>query len=328
MTGRKLPEGVSAAAASALFLGLTPVFGKLAIIGGVPALAVVALRTAGAASLLLMAMALFRRRYFYIYPLGLLGCLLAGTVNGVGSLLFYSSLARIDASLGQLLYSFYPLYVAVLLYLDGYRYSRLTLLRLALSVPAIILLTSPSTNGDVVGILMMIGAGLLYAFHIPINQRVLYEAPAPTVTFYTLLAMTAVVVPVAAIVAPEPTSWARAGLPAVGALTLITFLSRLTLFSGVKSIGGLQTALIGLGEVAVTLALAHLWLGERLSAGQWVGALLLSATIVLVAADRSTRPRAPLGGWLRWLLPPAIYTRQQREASSLTSSEESSQPAD
>lgn len=328
IAGRKLPAGVSAAVASALFLGLTPVFGKLAITAGVPALAVVALRTVGAAFLLLLVMGLFRRKFFYIYPLGLLGCLLAGTVNGIGSLLFYSSLARIDASLGQLLYSFYPLYVALLLYLDGYRYSRLTLLRLGLSVPAIVLLTSPTTNGDTLGMLMMIGAGLLYAIHIPINQRVLYEAPAPTVTFYTLLAMAAVVVPVAAIAAPGPSSWALAGLPAVGALTMITFLSRLTLFSGVKSIGGLQTALIGLGEVAVTLVLAHIWLGERLSSGQWAGALLLAATILLVGADRSTRPRVPLGGWLHWLLPPGIYGRGGQDPHPSETVESTSQPAE
>ena len=41
----------------------------------------------------------------------------------------------------------------------------------------------------------MLGAAALYALHLPINQRVLYEVPAPTVTLYTLLAMSAVVVP-------------------------------------------------------------------------------------------------------------------------------------
>ncbi len=34
---------------------------------------------------------------------------------------------------------------------------------------------------------MMLGAAALYALHLPINQRVLYEVPAPTVTLYTLL---------------------------------------------------------------------------------------------------------------------------------------------
>ena len=40
-----------------------------------------------------------------------------------------------------------------------------------------------------VGAAMMFGAAFLYALHLLINQRVLYEVPAPTVTFYTLLGM-------------------------------------------------------------------------------------------------------------------------------------------
>ena len=40
-------------------------------------------------------------------------------------------------------------------------------------------------------------------------------------------------------------------------LTLVTFFSRLTLFLGVKHLGGMQTALLGLGELLVTLICAR-----------------------------------------------------------------------
>ena len=43
--------------------------------------------------------------------------------------------------------------------------------------------------------LAMLGAAILYSMHLPINQRVLLEVPSPTVTLYTLLAMSGVVVP-------------------------------------------------------------------------------------------------------------------------------------
>lgn len=308
-SNRRLAGGIPAASASALFLGLTPIFGKLAISAGLAPLLVVAMRTVGAAGLLFLALLLLQRGSFYIYPVGLAGCLLAGSINGIGSLLYYSALGRIDASLGQLLYSLYPLFVALLLYLDGYRYTRTTLLRLGLSVPAVVLLTAPaSAEVDLVGVAMMLGAGLLYALHIPINQRVLYEAPAPTVTFYTLLAMAGIVTPVALLFESVPIAIAPAALSAVAALTLVTFLSRLTLFSGVKSIGGLDTALIGLGEIVVTLTLALLWLGERLTTAQWLGALLLIGSIALVMVDRRRRQPSPVRGWLRWLLPPISPT--------------------
>lgn len=319
-SSKSLTRGLPAASASALFLGLTPIFGKLAITAGLPPLVVVASRTVGAATLIFLVMLIAQPGGFYIYPVGLAGCLLAGAVNGTGSLLYYSALGRIDASLGQLLYSLYPLFVALLLYLDGYRYSRMTLIRLGLSVPAVVLLTNPTSTGvDMIGVMMMLGAGLLYAVHIPINQRVLFEAPAPTVTFYTLLAMSAVVVPVAVVFDPGPIRVSTAALLPLLALTLVTFLSRLSLFSGVKSIGGLDTALIGLGEIVVTLSLALLWLGERLTATQWIGALLLISSILLVAFDRRRKRRPVVRGWLRWLVPPMMYEEPKESAQHASS---------
>ena len=76
---------------------MTPVFGKQAILSGASPLAVVALRTLLAAILLFGVLLVFDRRYLYIYPAGLLGCLLAGWTNGIGSLFYYNALARLDA---------------------------------------------------------------------------------------------------------------------------------------------------------------------------------------------------------------------------------------
>ncbi len=56
-------KGIQAALASALLLGLAPVFGKQAITHGFSPLAVVALRTSMAAGLLLLIVAIFRRQY-------------------------------------------------------------------------------------------------------------------------------------------------------------------------------------------------------------------------------------------------------------------------
>jgi drug/metabolite transporter (DMT)-like permease len=290
--------------AAAVLQGLAPVLGKLALRAGIGPFSLVAARTTGAAGLLLIVVLIFRRRYLFIYPLGLAGCAIAGILNGLGSILFYSGLARLDASLAQLLFALYPIVVAFLLYLDGLRHTRLTLISLVLSIPAVILLTwLPRTAIDPLGVALMLGAGALYALHIPVNQRVLYEVPAPTVTLYTLLAMTAVVLP-AHFLSPSRTTTLPTGAlyPLLG-LTVVTFLSRLTLFAGVKSIGGMRTSLIGLGELLVTLSLGLLWLGERLRPQQWAGALLLIAALIL--AGRGQPPTVPPRdrGWLDWLGP-------------------------
>src|SRR3990170_4981261 len=79
-------RGAGLAAASAVLLGTTPALGKLAIEAGLAPLAVVAARTAGAAALLLVVVAVFRRGFLTIYPVGMAGCFLAGGLNGLGSL--------------------------------------------------------------------------------------------------------------------------------------------------------------------------------------------------------------------------------------------------
>jgi len=299
--------GIVAALASALFLGLAPVFGKLAIIGGFSPLAVVALRTCFAAGFLLILVAIFKRSYLYIYPAGLAGCALAGAINGVGSILYYLALGWLPASVGQLLYSSYPLFLVVWLVLDRQPPTRLTFLRLSIAIIGVLMLTCPTPAGiEWQGVVLMLGAAALYALHLPINQRVLYDIPAPTVTLYTLLAMSVVVLPVFLLFDSLPLNTAAPWWPLL-ALTLVTFLSRLTLFLGVKHLGGMQTALLGLGELFVTIILGHVWLHETLILPQWIGAVLLGVSLILIGFEKIERDKYhPTGRWLNWLRPPEV----------------------
>ena len=145
----------------------------------------------------------------------------------------------------------------------------------------------------------------MYALHLLINQRVLYEVPPPTVTFYTLLAMAVTVTIAFSSFSPQLPSAAGIWWPLI-ALGVITFISRLTLFLGVKHLGGIQTALLGLGELLVTVLLAITWLGEHLTLYQWLGGLLLSVNLLLAAYDRVSPPKRKGRGFLGWLNPPSI----------------------
>lgn len=296
--------GISAGLVSALFLGLTPVLGKQAILAGFPPLATVAVRTGLAAILMLLTLLLFRRNYLYIFPVGLLGCALAGAINGIGSLLYYLALARLNAGIGQLLYSAYPLFLAIWLTLDKQKVGRLTVIRMILAFLAVFLLTGlPSGRIDPVGVVLMLGAAALYALHLPVNQRVLYEAPAPTVTLYTLLAMSVVVIPTYLLFQRQLPLPAHGWTPVLG-LTLVTFLSRLALFLGVKHLGGMQTALLGLGELLVAVVASYFWLGETMTTHQWAGAAVLGVSLLLVGFEKTPPDRRRRGGWLGWIRPP------------------------
>lgn len=300
-------RGILAALSSAALLGLTPVFGRMAIISGFSPLAVVALRTGLAVLIIFGFIALFRRSFLYIFPVGLAGCFLAGAINGLGSVLYYLALGQLPASVGQLLYSLYPLFVAVFSILDRQPVSRLTLTRVGVAGLAVFLLTSSTGTQPPIGaVLMMIGAAALYALHIPINQRVLYEIPAPTVTLYTLLAMSLVTIPFYLIfdrqLPPSGVSWGPVLL-----LTLVTITSRLALFLGIKNIGGLQAALLGLAELIITILISYFLLAERLSLGQLIGAGILGLSLILIAFEKhDPTKRRPKGGWLAWIHPPEV----------------------
>jgi drug/metabolite transporter (DMT)-like permease len=299
--------GILAAIGSAVFLGLSPVFGKLAINFGFSPLAVVALRTSMAAALILIIVIIFYRPFLYIFPVGLIGCILAGLINGLGSILYYLALDHLSASLGQMLYSSYPFFVAIWLTMDHQVPSRLTVFRIGLATLAVLLLTSlPQHRVDPVGALMMLGAAAFYALHLPINQRVLYEVPAPTVTLYTLLAMSAVVVPAYLLFDRQWPTPAMDWWPVIG-LTLVTSLSRLSLFFGVKRIGGMQTALLGLAELLIAIIFSYIWLGEKLLWTQWLGATGLGLSLLMVRFE-NYHPHQSNNrtGWLSWIRPPEI----------------------
>lgn len=297
--------GINAALVSAFFLGLAPVFGKAAMgVGKFSPFAVVALRTGLAALLLLLIMVTVRRQFLYIYPAGLIGCALAGSVNGIGSIFYYVGLSRLNASVAQMLYALYPFFVAFWLQLDKQTLSKLTIFRIVVAILSAWLLTrGDAAHIDLWGVLCMLIAAALYALHLPINQRVLYDVPAPTVTVYTLIAMSAIVIPSYFIF---DRSWPASSAPwtPVLALTAVTFFSRLMLFLGVKHIGGMQTALLGLGELLVAILFSHLLLHESLTALQWLGTAGLGISLLLVWFEKPAQHALHTHGLLGWIQPP------------------------
>ncbi|HLF72792.1 MAG TPA: DMT family transporter [Anaerolineales bacterium] len=297
--------GINAALISAFFLGLTPVFGKAAMgADKFSPYAVVALRTGMAALLLILIIAIFRRQFLYIYPIGLLGCILAGATNGIGSIFYYVGLSKLNASIAQMLYALYPFFVAFWLQLDKQSPSRLTVLRILIAILSAFLLTrAPSGGIDRWGVVFMLISAALYALHLPINQRVLYDVPAPTVTVYTLFAMSAIVVPSYFIFDGNWPAGNAPWAPVLG-LTAVTFFSRLMLFLGVKHIGGMQTALLGLGELLVAVPFSLLLLGESLTTIQWVGTAGLGVSLLLVWFEKPPLQPGHTQGLLSWLQPP------------------------
>lgn len=272
---------------SPVFLGIVPILAKVAYAAGVNVLTVVAFRTVIAAAFLWLGMLLFKRQLIRSSAPAVISSMIAGAINGLGSIFFYTSLTRIDASLGQLVNISYLVFVTVFLRLAGQTISLLTIARTGLTIAAIYLLTQGGTGpADWLGVGMMLFAAITYAIQLVLSQRIMLDIPAPTMTLYAITAM-AIVVTIAWFFAPDDLGLvSTAGWQAIGLMALVTALSRLTLFLGVKAMGSIQTALLGVSEVVVTIAIAAVFLGERLAWLQWVGAAVLLVSIFLVRFEK------------------------------------------
>lgn len=280
---RNQRNGIRAALLSALVLGTTPILGKQAYLAGMDAYSLTALRTLAAALVLwgIFLSSKRRRKFIFIYPAGILISFAAGALNGFSSLLYYNGLTRIDAGIGQMLYALYPLFVVVVRRLDGQAISNWTKVRLVMALVAVALLVQVGSGQiDPVGAGLMLGAGFMYALHLAVSQRVLYEMPPQTVALYVLTAMTAVVW--VAFLIHGPGDVTVAGLPPMFALGAITVFSRLMMFMGVKQLGSVQTALLGVTEILVAVFLAIVTLGEQLVLRQWIGAVILICSLLLM----------------------------------------------
>ena len=286
------PGAVAAAVLTPVTLGLAPIFGKLAILDGADPFSVAAVRTVIAAGLLWVIFALFFRKYLYIYPAGLLGCIIVGVVNGIGSLFFYSALGMIDASLVQLLNGMYVVFAVMLARVGGEPVDARTIARVGLAIGGVILIAGlGSAPANWLGVGLMIGSAILFAGTLVLSQYVMYEMPAQTASVYILTVM-AVVVLVAwfAVGSPIRSGVAVAAFGPILALGVTTALSRLLMFASVQVFGSLRTVVIAILEVGVTLVLAYFILGERLTSAQWVGVALLGGSLLFVRSS-DLKPR-------------------------------------
>ena len=281
----KVPiKGVFIALSAPALLGMAPIFGKLAIRAGADPFSVAALRTIVAVALLWVIYGLFWRKYIYIYPAGLLGCVVIGAVNGIGSLFYYGGLSMLDASLAQLINGMYLPLAVLISRSQGQKLDQRTLFRIILAVTALFMITGLGGNAPSwTGIGLMLGNALMFAGTLILSQYVLYEMPSPTVALYILTTMGLIVAIVwLAIGQPLTNETMEASLLPIIALGITTALSRLALFAGVKLFGGMQTAIMAIAEIGVALTMAFLILGDRLVPAQWGGVALLAISILLI----------------------------------------------
>lgn len=286
-------SGALMAVAAAIGFSGKAIFVKLAYRHGVDAVTLLALRMVFSVPLFLVAAAwsvtrshlppVQKRDWAAIVLLGLLGYYLS-------SLLDFSGLAHISASLERLVLFLYPtmvvLMTAALKKQPVRRHERRALALSYLGIALVFLQDLGHPQGNIaLGGLLVFGSTLTYSAYLIGAGQVIQRVGAFRFTAYAMLVASAATLlqfalthPLTALQQPAPVYVLSVAM-AVFSTVLPVFL----LSAGIRRIGAGPTALIGsIGPVS-TLFMAAWFLGERTNAIQLIGAALVLTGVLMVS---------------------------------------------
>jgi drug/metabolite transporter (DMT)-like permease len=278
-SSRDEARGLSLVALSTLAYSVLPILGKLAYAAGVRPLPLLAWRYVIAAALIAMLERGPRpplRERVRLWAIG--------SVFVLNSIAYFRALEEIPASVIALVLYTYPVIVLLLAALAGVeRFTGRALLATLGAFAGCALTAGAAPKGaplPLSGIAWALAAALVYASYIVLSSRFGAGVPARVLALH--LAQAAAVLCVALGLAGGglalPIDWR--GLMAVAGIGVVSTVVAMTAFlAGMALVGPTRASVLSSLEVVVTLALAHVLLGERLSPWQWAGAALILGAV-------------------------------------------------
>jgi drug/metabolite transporter (DMT)-like permease len=285
----RMTRGVLLALTSALGFGLIPIFALYAYRGSINVPTLLLIRFALSALFLFGFLALRRRPLRpalpVLGPLALLG--LCYTLQS-GS--YFSAVRFIPASLASLILYSYPAFVCLLAFLvEGERATGRTLAALAVALVGVaMVLGTAYGQARLEGVLLALGAAVVYSGYITLANRVLRRVePLTTIAFVSLFASAGYVILGTASGSLDfhfaPWTW----LVILALIGVSTLLAIFAFFRSLELLGPTHTSIISMTEPLFTIGLSALLFSERLTLLQLAGgALVLGGTVLLTAARR------------------------------------------
>jgi drug/metabolite transporter (DMT)-like permease len=266
------------------------VFGKLAYDAGVSVDALLLVRF-GLAGVLLLAIALARGALRQLPRRAVLAGLGMGVFGYAAQAgLYFTALARIDASLVALILYVYPVLVmAGAIALGRERASRRRVWALGIALTGIVLVLSGATTGrfDWVGALLAFGAAVTYTGYILVGDRVTADVPPLALAALVCAGAFGTFLVTSFLrggteLGFEPVGWlwlaALAVVSTVGAILLF--------FAGMARVGPSVASILSILEPVVTVVAAAAVFGETLTVTQWFGGSLVLAAVLIVQWPR------------------------------------------
>jgi drug/metabolite transporter (DMT)-like permease len=285
-------RGLALVALSTVAYGVQPIFGKVAYAVGVQPLPLLAWRylIAWACLALLVRgpMPPLRERL----KLWAIGSIFVGN-----SVSYFTALSLLPASVNALFTFSFPVIVALIAALTGVE--RLTWRSLVAAVAAFTgcALTAGglqlSSGLSARGVAWSLAGAIIYATYVVVSSRFGRGVPARVLALH-LVQVAAVICAALAILGPglslpaDPRAW----LSVAGIAVVSTVVSMIAFLAGMALVGPNRASVLAALEVVVTLSLAFLLLGERLTPPQWAGAALILGSIVFQNASAVGRALA------------------------------------
>jgi drug/metabolite transporter (DMT)-like permease len=323
-TSDSLPEhqktlwtGIALCSVSAASYSTLSILGKVAYQHGLTLPQMLGYRFGGAAVLLFAYLAIFqRRRLFPEFRSALFLFAIGAFVYASNAGLYFGALQRIPASLAGLLLFIYPLFVTLG---EGIRKRRAPSRRqwavMALALTGVVLTTGLDREAfvqagrplDLAGVIMALGAAVLYAAYILLTSRFIHRAGAWVGTAWLAagagLSFSALGWATGVMFDPLPPT---AILIVLGLILISTILPLGTFLAGVERIGPSTASFISTLEPVFTVLLAFLILGESLNWVQGLGGVLVVVSALLLSLPG--RARVPIAG------PPDMLTSDSPQA--------------
>jgi drug/metabolite transporter (DMT)-like permease len=275
---------------SALGFGLIPIFALLAYRGGIDVITLLAIRFV-ISGLLLFALLLARgRRLLARAGASLPGLLGLGVCYTLQSGFYFTAVRYITASLASILLYSYPALVCLLAFLvEKERLAPRTLLALAVSLGGVVLVLGSSLGtARPAGVLLALGAALVYSLYITLANRVL-RAVEPVVAMGVVTAVTSVLYVGLGLVSGRlrfafaPSAW----LPIALIIVVSTLLAILAFFRGLEILGPSTASIVSMTEPLFTIGISIPLFGDRLGWQQIVGGALVIGGTALVTTFRT-----------------------------------------
>src|SRR5215218_10840907 len=289
MTHDAVMRGALLCLLSAAAFGTLGIFGTLASDAGASVASTLLVRFALAALVFAVALRLtggWERLRRLPRRVVLTGLGLGAAGYSLQSGLYFAAIGRLDVSMVALLLYTYPVFVTLVAVALGRAKPSLragVALVVASTGLVLVLLAAGTGAFDLPGALLALGAALTYTTYIMVSDRIVGEVDPFALAALVLTGATA--------------SFAVAGL-VTGSLDLAlsgeawlwlvlmalvsTVVAVSAFFAGLRRVGASEAAILSTFEPPVTVALAFLALGERLTAAQLAGGALVLAAVVLL----------------------------------------------